>query len=409
MPAEFRNLVLSALSQSDLERIVPKLEFVPLKLRQKLEMRNQFVRYAYFPESGIVSVVASAVGGGRQAEVGLIGYEGMTGLPVVLATDCSPHDVFVQAEGAAHRLRADALRKMMRESTSASVILLRYAHVFAVQTSYSALANAQGKIEERLARWLLMAQDRLQTTEITLTHEFLALMLGVRRAGVTSALSDLVNLGLVSLARGRITILNLQGLGDITAGLYGAPEAEFRRLFPQSRNPGVVPVEAQIIGKLMRDAMELHRADFADVQLLTNDNTLVLSQHSGVNEPFISAFRVVTADHASTCARALRLRRSVMVRDVREDADYAPLVNVADAAGFRAVQSTPVIASNGQLIGVVSTLFVRPHSPSSKQMATLARTAREAADAIIASRSYAAGAAPVSALSDTVRKRPNIS
>jgi CRP-like cAMP-binding protein len=115
----------------------------------------------------------------------------------------------------------------MAESASLVKALLKFVHVFGVQSAYTALANAHGKIEERLARWLLMAQDRIGEDELILTHEFLSLMLGVRRAGVTVALQHFESTGLISTSRGSITIKDRDGLEESANGLYGTPEAEF--------------------------------------------------------------------------------------------------------------------------------------------------------------------------------------
>ena len=119
----------------------------------------------------------------------------------------------------------------MEQSATLQDVLLRYAHVFAVQSGYTALANAHGKLEERLARWLLMAQDRVGDDELLLTHEFLSLMLGVRRAGVTVALQRFERSGLIVANRGSVTIKDRDGLEENANGLYGAPEAEYERLF----------------------------------------------------------------------------------------------------------------------------------------------------------------------------------
>ena len=126
---------------------------------------------------------------------------------------------------------ASLLRGLMEKSPALAAGLMRYAHVFAVQAGHTALANAQGKIEERLARWLLMAHDRLDD-ELHLTHEFQSIMLGVRRAGVTTALHQLEKLALISTTRGCVTVLDRHGLEESANGLYGVPEAEFERLFP---------------------------------------------------------------------------------------------------------------------------------------------------------------------------------
>jgi CRP-like cAMP-binding protein len=124
----------------------------------------------------------------------------------------------------------------MDQSITMTRWFMRFAHVFAVQASYTALANARGTIEERLARWLLMAQDRIGSDVLELTHEFLALMLGVRRAGVTIALQHFENNGILQTARGAVTIADREGLEDCANGLYGQPEAEFERLFPNGRS-----------------------------------------------------------------------------------------------------------------------------------------------------------------------------
>jgi CRP-like cAMP-binding protein len=209
---------------------------VPLKLRfrQRLQSANRTVKAAYFLDSGIASVVAVANGSRSQAEVAVIGCEGVVGLPIVLGAGRSPCEIFIQVEGHGYCITAGDLARAMSESPGLREALLRYAHVFAVQASYTALANAHGKIEERLARWLLMAQDRIASDELLLTHEFLALMLGVRRAGVTVALQHFEMAGLIETGRGNIVIKDRDGLEESANGLYGAPEAEFERLFPSS-------------------------------------------------------------------------------------------------------------------------------------------------------------------------------
>ena len=226
-----RNRILNAMSNADLALLQPHLGAVPLRFRQRLQSSNKTIRNVYFPESGIASVVA--VGGGecRQAEVAVVGREGMTGLPVVHGTDRSPCDVFMQVEGAGHCIGAQKLRDAIDQSSTLWRCLLRYAHAFSIQANYTALANARGCIGERLARWLLMARDRLDSDEMILTHEFLALMLGVRRAGVSEALQAFENRGLVETARGSVTIKDRDGLEECANGLYGPPEAEYDRLF----------------------------------------------------------------------------------------------------------------------------------------------------------------------------------
>jgi CRP-like cAMP-binding protein len=228
------NLVLSSLSPQDYSRIQPFLLSVPLRHRQCLEIANREASAVYFPYRGVVSVVAVSKGKRHEGEVGVIGWEGMTGASVVLGTGPSPHNIFVQVEGDGRSIAADDLRAVMAESPTLREAFLRYAHTFFVQAAHTALANARGRLEQRLARWLLMAHDRLPGDALRLTHEFLALMLGVRRAGVTIALQHLESEGLVSTARGLVTVVDRAGLEKCTDGLYGVPEDELGRLFPQA-------------------------------------------------------------------------------------------------------------------------------------------------------------------------------
>jgi CRP-like cAMP-binding protein len=164
-------------------------------------------------------------------EVGLIGREGMTGLPVVLGDDRTPHSSYVQATGTAQCMPALDLANAMDKSRSLRDCLLKYVQAFGVQTTHTAICNARSRLDQRLARWLLMAHDRLGTDHMPLTHEFLSLMLGVRRAGVTEALQALKTKGLVAANRGQVTIQDRKGLERVAGTAYGIPESEYRRLF----------------------------------------------------------------------------------------------------------------------------------------------------------------------------------
>ena len=160
----------------------------------------------------------------------MIGREGMTGLAVVLGADQSPNDTYIQNAGQGLRMPADKLAGAMQKSESLRYSLLLYAHAFFIQATQTAKANGRGKIEERLARWLLMAHDRLEKDDLVITHEFLSIMLGVRRPGVTVALSLLERIALVSTNRGVISILDRKGLKRAANGAYGVSEAEYERV-----------------------------------------------------------------------------------------------------------------------------------------------------------------------------------
>ena len=223
------NRLLKGLQADDLALLIPHLSLTVLDLRYSAEKPNTPIDSCYFVETGIVSVVAKSTND-RSAEVGLVGFEGMTGVAVVMGDDRSPNDTYAQIAGTAHRLPADRLREAMAASPTLQKRLLRYAQAFLVQTTHTALANGTGRIDERLARWILMSHDRIGHNDLHLTHEFLAIMLAVRRAGVTDALHQLEGRGLIRATRGQITVLDRSGLMKIADGFYGVPEAEYARL-----------------------------------------------------------------------------------------------------------------------------------------------------------------------------------
>jgi CRP-like cAMP-binding protein len=183
-----------------------------------LEARNKPIDQIFFIESGFASVVAH--GSGRAMEVGIIGREGMTGLAIVLGKDRSPHETFVQLSGAGLRIAASHLRRAVGQSASLQITFLRYAHDFYLQIAQTAVTNGRSTVEERLARWLLMAHDRVDGDELLLTHEFIAMMIAVRRASVTDTLHLLEKAGLIATRRNAITILNRKGLEKSSNGFY---------------------------------------------------------------------------------------------------------------------------------------------------------------------------------------------
>src|SRR2546430_8468083 len=156
----------------------------------------------------------------------------MTGTAIVLGAGTSPDETYIQVAGEGQQISVKDLRKAMEASKSLHSILLKYVHAFMVQTAHTAIANARAKIDRRLARWILMAHDRVRRNKLPLTHEFLSLMLGVRRAGVTDALHDLSSRGLIEAHRGEIIVRNRKGIERHAKESYGGPEAEYERLFP---------------------------------------------------------------------------------------------------------------------------------------------------------------------------------
>jgi CRP-like cAMP-binding protein len=227
--ARQRNRLLAALSPADLALLQPHLTFLAVEVRHEIERPNRRIESVYFMDAGIASVVAVQADK-TQVEVGLVGPEGMTGTAVVLGGDQSPHSTYIQVAGEAQWIKADQLRKAMRASDSLRALLLKYVQTFMVQTTHTAIANARAHIDRRLARWILMAQDRTGNKILPLTHEFLALMLGVRRPGVTETLQSLKRQKLIETGRNQIVVVNRNGIETMAGYSYGVPEKEYRRL-----------------------------------------------------------------------------------------------------------------------------------------------------------------------------------
>jgi CRP-like cAMP-binding protein len=216
------NRLLARLSRADFGLLETNLEAVDLPVRRVLVERNRRVEHVYFPSSGFASVVAND--GEHEMEIGMNGREGMTGVSVVLGdNEQAPHQCYMQVAGHGHRLSAEHLREAMEASMSLHKALLHYVHEYMKQSSETALANGRHKIEERLARWLLMADDRLDGHELPLTQEFLGIMLGNARAGVTMAMQELERRGWITHTRGVVVVIDREGLEKSTNGAYVPP------------------------------------------------------------------------------------------------------------------------------------------------------------------------------------------
>ncbi len=221
------NKLLSQLSEPDLELLGP-IQRVELAPHHALEVADRTIDSVYFIERGLASVVSDSEDGGL-IEVGLIGPEGMTGLAVVHGAETTPFSTIVQTAGTAIRVEPDMLRAAVTRSQPMQALLMRYARAFTVQLASTASANGKLLLEERLARWLLMVADRVGNS-FQVTHEFLAMMLSVRRAGVTRALRDLESRGLIRAMRGAVAIADRDGLIAYTHGAYGIAEREYDTL-----------------------------------------------------------------------------------------------------------------------------------------------------------------------------------
>lgn len=224
-----RNRLLNFLGAADRDLMTPYLTPVDLPVRTVIQPPNVPIEHAYFIERGLASLITIA--GDERIEVGVFGVEGMVGLPLILGAGETPHEGIMQLTGSALRIGATDLRLCMEQSPSLTAALLRFVHVAMIQVSHTALANGRQTVEQRLARWLLMVHDRIDGDEIALTHEFLAVMLGVRRPGVTVALHILEGEHAVRSRRNSITVTDRGKLKAIAGPSYGASEAIYEKLF----------------------------------------------------------------------------------------------------------------------------------------------------------------------------------
>ena len=230
-----RNRILAALPDEEYERLLPHLEQVSLNLSEILFRPDEVIKYVYFPETCIISLLTD-LAEGYGIEVGLVGKEGMAGVSIALGMDTEPKVATVQAVGAALRLKASVLREEIKRDPALQAYLLRYTHALMSQISQSVVCNIRHAIEGRLARWLLMFQDRIERDEFKLTHEFIANMLGIRRAGVSMVANKLKRAGLIDYYRGLIKILDRQRLEAMTCECYRVVKADFEKLYAYAPN-----------------------------------------------------------------------------------------------------------------------------------------------------------------------------
>ena len=228
-----QNRLLASLPHEDYERLRPRLEPVALQTKHTLYKANAPIEFVHFIETGVGSLV-NTMTNGDAAEVGTIGNEGMVGLPVVFGDHQAPTAAYVQVPGAGSRMKAKFFHEQMAQNASLRTAMLHYAHAFLNQVAQSAACNIFHTLEQRCCRWLLMTHDRMQSDEFMLTQKFLAMMLGVRRAGVANAASALQRAGLIKYTRGRVTILDRAGLLACSCECYGVSKREFDRLLGEA-------------------------------------------------------------------------------------------------------------------------------------------------------------------------------
>lgn len=229
-----RNENLLSLPPDQLSHVLSRMEFTRLGFHQILCEAGETIESGYFVEEGVISVLAVQPDG-KTVEVGLIGSEGFVGLPLLVGYSTSSAGGLTQGDGSAYRCDAKTLRKLMHQFPVLEQQLHRLSQRLAMQTTQVAACNGLHGVEERLARWILMSQDRRHSATLPLTHDFLAQMLGTRRASVTVAAGILEKDGLISCTRGNVTILNRQRLEDAACDCYAIVQLQLREWEAQVR------------------------------------------------------------------------------------------------------------------------------------------------------------------------------
>jgi CRP-like cAMP-binding protein len=224
-----RNLLLNRLPAGELQRLSARLRPVTFQIRDLLFEPNKRIDHVYFPEEGVASIL-TVLADGSLIEAATVGYEGMVGLPVFLGAERSTSKSFWQVPGRALALKADDLHEEIQKRSHLVDRLNLYTQAFFTQLAQSVSCNRVHNVEQRCARWLLMTHDRVTGDSFTLTHEFLAQMLGVRRAGVTEVAGRLQDAGLINYSRGRITIRSRKGLEKLSCECYRIVSNEVQRL-----------------------------------------------------------------------------------------------------------------------------------------------------------------------------------
>jgi CRP-like cAMP-binding protein len=225
----FINRVLASFPAQDIQRLSPHLTPITFKSKRSLHEPGERIDIVYFLEDAVASVVIT-MENGSTVEVGLIGRDGVVGLPAVIGSGHSVNRTFIQLPGRGFAVKAKAFQALVESSSELRKCLYIAMEGYLVQTAQTAACNRVHELEERLARWLLMCSDRVQSDHVPITHEFLAMMLGTRRSSVTVAAGILHKAGLITYSRGSVTIQSRKGLIDAACECYRSQHEEYLRL-----------------------------------------------------------------------------------------------------------------------------------------------------------------------------------
>jgi CRP-like cAMP-binding protein len=224
-----RNHLLAALSKAGCDRIYPHLKLVPMPLGKVLYESGDALQHVYFPTDCIVSLLY-VLEDGSSAEISVVGNEGLIGIALFMGGETTPNRAVVQSAGYALRLPGPLLKEEFHRSGDMQLLLLRYTQSLITQMAQTAVCNRHHSVDQQLCRWLLLSLDRLDGTELTMTQELIANMLGVRREGVTEAAGKLQKQGVIHYARGKITVLDRPQLESLCCECYSVVRKETDRL-----------------------------------------------------------------------------------------------------------------------------------------------------------------------------------
>ena len=224
-----QNHLIAALIRSESQRLLSRMELVPLPLGKTLAESGDSMNHAYFPTTSIVSLLYE-LESGASAEIAIVGNEGIVGIALFMGGDTMPNRAVVQSEGYAYRLQARLLKEEFNRGGPLQLLLLRYTLAMLTQMAQTAVCNRHHTVDQQLCRWLLLSLDRLASNQVNMTQELIANMLGVRREGVTEAAGKLERAGLIHHDRGRITVLDRPGLEKRVCECYDVVRQEFHRL-----------------------------------------------------------------------------------------------------------------------------------------------------------------------------------
>jgi CRP-like cAMP-binding protein len=226
---DIRNRLLAKANREELAFLERHIERVSLDLGSPLIIPHEAIPYVWFPETALASLVI-VLEDGATVESGSVGREGMVGIPVLLGTDRTPMQTITQIAGDALRIPSDAMRELYARGGPMTTLLNRYVNTLFIVASQSAACNRRHQVDGRLARWLLMSSDGIGSDDIGITQEYLAAMLGVRRAGVTEAALELQERGLIHYRRGFVSITKRRDLEDVACECYHIVRDEFDRM-----------------------------------------------------------------------------------------------------------------------------------------------------------------------------------